>query len=104
LGLERVCNVSARSARTSRKFPQVEPDRFKHKDRVILDYRKALHIEKIRNELFVQTDDRLAKQIKLYFCHKYSGLKLKEIGEYFGIGESGVSQTSLPEADKPQAF
>ena len=31
----------------------------------------------------IQTDDRLAKQIKLYFCHKYSGLKLKEIGKYF---------------------
>ena len=33
---------------------QVEPDRFKHKDKVILDYREALHIEKIRNEFFVQ--------------------------------------------------
>jgi len=33
---------------------QVEPDRFKHKDKVILDYREALHIEKIRNEFFIQ--------------------------------------------------
>ena len=33
---------------------QVEPDRFKDKDKVILDYREALHIEKIRNEFFVQ--------------------------------------------------
>jgi DNA-directed RNA polymerase specialized sigma subunit len=52
----------------------------------------------------IQTDDKLAKQIKLYFYHKYSGLKLKEIGKYFDICESGVSQTSLPGADKPQAF
>jgi len=42
----------------------------------------------------IQTDDRLAKQIKLYFCHRYSGLKLQEIGDYFGIGPSGVSQAS----------
>ena len=48
----------------------------------------------------IQTDDRLAKQIKLYFCHRYSGLKLKEIGKYFGIGESGVSQTSHRLSDK----
>jgi REP element-mobilizing transposase RayT len=48
----------------------------------------------------IQTDDRLAKQIKLYFCHKYSGLKLKEIGKYFGIGESGVSQTGRRLSDK----
>ena len=48
----------------------------------------------------IQTDDRLAKQIKLYFCHRYSGLKLKEIGKYFGIGQSGVSQTSRRLSDK----
>ncbi len=48
----------------------------------------------------IQTDDRLAKKIKLYFCHRYSGLKLKEIGKYFGIGESGVSQTSRRLFDK----
>jgi len=33
---------------------QVEPDRFKHKDSAILDYKEALYIEKIRNEFFVQ--------------------------------------------------
>jgi len=52
----------------------------------------------------IKTDDRLAKQVKLYFSHRYSWLKLKEIGKYFNIGESGVSQTSLPEADKPETF
>ena len=31
---------------------QVEPDRFKHKDTAILDYKEALHIEKTRNEFF----------------------------------------------------
>jgi len=33
---------------------QVEPDRFKHKDTAMLDYGEALHIEKTRNEFFVQ--------------------------------------------------
>jgi len=33
---------------------QVQPDRFKHKDSSILDYREALQIEKIRNEFFIQ--------------------------------------------------
>jgi hypothetical protein len=33
---------------------QVEPERFKHKDSAILDYREALHIEKIRNAFFVR--------------------------------------------------
>lgn len=31
---------------------QVEPGRFKRKDLVILDYKEALHIEKIRNDFF----------------------------------------------------
>ena len=31
---------------------QIQPDRFKHNDRAMLDYKEALHIEKIRNEFF----------------------------------------------------
>jgi len=33
---------------------QVEPDRFKRKDTAVLDYKEALHIEKIRNEFFIR--------------------------------------------------
>ena len=33
---------------------QVEPERFKHKDSAILDYREALHIEKTRNAFFAR--------------------------------------------------
>ena len=33
---------------------QVQPDRFKHNDRAILDYKEALHIEKIRNVFFAR--------------------------------------------------
>ena len=41
----------------------------------------------------IRSNNKLARQIKLHFCHKYSGKKLKEICACFGIGESGVSQT-----------
>ncbi len=30
----------------------------------------------------------------LYFCHRYTGLKLKEIGRWYGLSESGVTQAS----------
>ena len=40
---------------------QVQPERFKHKDKAILDYNEALRIEKIRNEFFV----RLLKLLQL---------------------------------------
>ena len=33
---------------------QVEPDRFKHQDTATIGLREALHIEKIRNEMFVR--------------------------------------------------
>ncbi len=36
----------------------------------------------------------MARQIKLYFCHRYSGRKLSEIGKRFGIGLSVVTQAS----------
>ena len=42
---------------------QVEPDRFKHKDRVLLAYREAVHIEKIRNEVFAHLTALLGKRL-----------------------------------------
>ena len=39
-------------------------------------------------------DKALSKRVTLYLCHRYSGLRLREIGEHFGIGESAVSQAS----------
>lgn len=41
---------------------QVEPARFKHEDKAVLDYKEALKIEKIRNEFFVQLKELLRKQ------------------------------------------
>jgi putative transposase len=32
--------------------------------------------------------------VQIYFCHRFSGQKLKDIGVQFGIGVSGVSQAS----------
>ncbi len=31
---------------------QVEPEKYKHQDRAILDYKEALHVEKVRNSFF----------------------------------------------------
>jgi hypothetical protein len=41
---------------------QVEPDRLKGKDTAILDYKEALHIEKIRNEFFVWLYELLERE------------------------------------------
>ncbi len=38
---------------------QVEPDRFKTKDRAIVEYKEALLIEKIRNEFFIRLGESL---------------------------------------------
>lgn len=43
---------------------QVEPDRFKRKDKAILDYKEALYMEKIRNEFFLRLGELLNKQGK----------------------------------------
>ena len=44
---------------------QVEPERFKRKDKAMLAYMEALHIEKIRNEFFARLEDLLKKQGKV---------------------------------------
>jgi hypothetical protein len=38
---------------------QVEPDRFKHKDTAVIDFREALRIEKIRNTVFTRLHELL---------------------------------------------
>lgn len=35
---------------------------------------------------------KLVRNLKIYFNHRYSGLRLKQIGQRFAIGESAVSQ------------
>jgi hypothetical protein len=34
----------------------------------------------------------MGRKVKIYLCRKYTGAKLKAIGNQFGIGDSGVSQ------------
>jgi hypothetical protein len=41
---------------------QVQPDRFKHQDRAILDFREALHVEKTRDRFFTQLKEILHQQ------------------------------------------
>ena len=40
------------------------------------------------------SETTLARNVTMYLCQRYTGEKLKDIGGYFGIGESGVSQAS----------
>jgi len=40
---------------------QVEPERFKRQDKAILDFKEALHVEKIRNEFFLRLEELIEK-------------------------------------------
>jgi putative transposase len=42
----------------------------------------------------LESDVRLARQLKLFLCHSYSGMKLREIGDRFSVSESAVTQAS----------
>jgi REP element-mobilizing transposase RayT len=42
----------------------------------------------------------LGRNVKMLLCQRYTGEKLKDIGTYFGIGESGVSQACRRVNDK----
>jgi putative transposase len=45
-------------------------------------------------ERMLGDEPALSKRVKLYLCHQCTGKQLKEVGEYFSVGESGVSQAS----------
>ena len=42
----------------------------------------------------------LARSVKMFFCQRHTGERLKDIGAHFGVGESGVSQASRRIRDK----
>ena len=46
-------------------------------------------VAKLLNE-----DHRLTRKMCIYICHHFSGCSLKEIGNYFGVGESAISESS----------
>ena len=41
-----------------------------------------------------ENEPAMPRRAKLYLCHRYTGKRLKEIGEHFKVTESGVSQAS----------
>ncbi len=59
------------------------------------ELRKTSIKEIIREvEMILDKNEVISRKAAIYLCHRYSGRTLREIGEYFSIGESAVSQTS----------
>jgi hypothetical protein len=54
-------------------------------------------------EWVIESDRAQARQVSLYFCHRHSGKKLREIGKRFGISDSAVSQSSRRISEKIKA-
>jgi len=48
---------------------------------------------KVVKEVFPE-DSRLVTKAAIYVCHRYSGAKLKEIGDLFQLTESGITRAS----------
>jgi REP element-mobilizing transposase RayT len=48
----------------------------------------------------IQNDANLARQVKMFLCHRYSGKKLSEIGARFGVSQSAVTQASRRMRDR----
>ena len=38
--------------------------------------------------------ESLSRNISIYFCHRYSGARLQEIGERFGLSAAAAAQAS----------
>jgi chromosomal replication initiation ATPase DnaA len=43
---------------------------------------------------FFGSEPALSRNVKLFLCRKYTSERLKDIGAYFGIGESGVAHAN----------
>ena len=77
----------------------IEPDRNLPALRVLSEKPEIDDIIQAADSAFA-TQPRLARNIALFLCHRWSGKTLKSIGKHFGVGESAVSQTSRRMATK----
>lgn len=72
--------------------------REKQEDRNLPDIRKlsrpSLDDIITHVEAMIPDDAALAKKACIYFCHRYSGARLREVGERFGMSDAAVSQAS----------
>ena len=61
-----------------------------------------ISIHDIFNEVDTVFGDnsRIRRNVNMFLCQRHTGEKLKDIGAYFGIGESAVSQASRRVRDK----
>ncbi|MDO9509125.1 MAG: hypothetical protein Q7I97_07285, partial [Thermovirgaceae bacterium] len=59
-----------------------------------LSQRPDIEMIKLAAEDAFQERGKLARMAGLYLCHRYSGAKLKEIGELHLLSDSGVIQAS----------
>lgn len=65
-----------------------------------LESRPSLERVRAAVEALLMDDQPLARRVGLYLCHRCTGLKLKEIGAAYGVGESAVTQASRRVADE----
>jgi REP element-mobilizing transposase RayT len=73
-----------RHARVSRELPALRQ----------LAGRPALESIRAAVEALFTNDQTRARRVGLYLCRRHTGLKLKEIGAAYGVGESAVTQAS----------
>jgi chromosomal replication initiation ATPase DnaA len=39
-------------------------------------------------------DEKLARRVTMHLCHKYSGMRLRKIGECFNVRDTAISEAS----------
>jgi putative transposase len=56
--------------------------------------RPAMESIRAAVEPLFMKDRVVARRVGLYLCSRHTGLKLKEIGATYGVGESAITQAS----------
>lgn len=77
----------------------------KKKDRNLPSLGKLFEVQSIEEicetiDVLAEGSKKVTKGMSIYICHRYSGIRLKEIGDYFGISESGITRASQRFGDK----
>jgi putative transposase len=78
---------------TAKHLPEKEVDRNVPAIRTLKTRPRAEEII-CKVETALPDNEKRARQVSIYLCHRYSGLTLRKLGEHFKVGESAISEAS----------
>ncbi|OGR23969.1 MAG: hypothetical protein A2X83_01780 [Desulfuromonadales bacterium GWD2_54_10] len=82
--IEEITTVHVKAMEADKNIPALRQLTFRPSPEEIINVVKTIFVE----------NEKLARQVSIHICHKFSGVRLREIGSLFAVRETGIAEAS----------